>query len=141
MDARDEALRTSFEEVMSIKITTKTLSSCEQYHPCDSYHATNAVGVNGSREAAFPLPGGEREASEAKQGEGRESLAIPLKVARSSYLSRPLSRSLTRLPSPRRGEGFGLSGTHPPVQGTRLNVRRNLSLGETKSLSATLDSG
>ena len=68
MDARDEALRTSFEEVMSIKITTKTLSSCEQYHPCDSYHATNAVGVNGSREAAFPLPGGEREASEAKQG-------------------------------------------------------------------------
>jgi len=28
-----------------------------------------------SREAALPLPGGEREASEAKQGEGRESFA------------------------------------------------------------------
>jgi len=31
-----------------------------------------------SREAAFPLPGGEREASEAKQVEGRESLAMLL---------------------------------------------------------------
>jgi len=73
-----------------------------------------------SRAAAFPLPGGEREASEAKQGEGCESLAKRLlsrmakaercwagvvESAQSSYLSRPLSRSLTRPPSPRGGEG------------------------------------
>ena len=64
-----------------------------------------------SREAALPLPCGEREANEAKQGEGRESFAMLL--------------GIEACPSARRRQMMGEDSKHHRSVSTETLTRRS----------------